>query len=554
MMAPVPDNAGGPSAAMEDRWAPMRAYIVAGALALVFGVIGVRAGQVSLAGVAEASGGDRAEAPRRADIVDRNGDLMATSLTAYSLFADPRAIWDAGDVAAGLATVFPDLDALDLEARLSNRERAFVWIRRGLTPRQRQAVFALGLEGLGFEEESRRVFPGGALAGHVLGHVNVDGRGAGGLELAYEDRLAAGGDPLELTLDLRVQHALEAELQFAADAYAPIGAAGVVVEAATGEIRAVASWPPVDPNRPGASGAEARLNRATGAVYELGSVFKPLTVAAGLDAGALTPSELFDVSTPLQIGAAMIRDDHPIDGAATLTDIIAHSSNIGTVKVAERLGERRLKSFYETLGLLSRPDVDLPGAARPLAPAEWDRLANATASFGHGLAVSPLSLAMSYTALANQGEAVAPRFVAPGPYEEVERRRVMAAPTAAFVMHMMRAVVTEGTGTRAEAYGYEIAGKTGTAEKPGPNGYDKDRNICSFAAVFPASRPEYVVLITLDEPKPLPGEGRTAGFNAAPVAGRLIARIAPLLDVEPVLAAPRSQPSGVRAVSDKRAL
>ncbi len=542
-----------------DRWAALRAIMVAGVIALMFGVVTWRASVVAMGGTHEASVAEKSVhvAAQRSDIVDRNGELLATSLTIDSLAAAPQEIWDAREVAEGLATVFEDLDVDQLVARLEDPNRKFVWIRRKVSPRQRQAVYDLGLEGLRFEKEVQRIYTGGALAGHLIGFTNVDSQGIAGLELAHQDRLAAGGKPLKLTIDTGVQFALEDELKFAAEAFHVKGAAGVVIEAKTGAVRAIASWPAIDPNRPGDMTGDQRLNRAMGAVFELGSVFKPLTVAAALDAGVLRPSETFNVAQNIQIGAVTVRDRHPISSIASVTDIIVHSSNVGTVKIEQLLGLRQHKEFLDRVGLLSRPQVVYPGAAAPILPAEWDELTGATISYGHGLAVSPLALAAAYTAFANDGEMVRPRFVEPEPEDEIARTRVVSAPTARLITDMMRRTVTDGTGTRADVYGYEVGGKTGTAEKPGPDGYDPHRNICSFVSLFPTSRPEYVVLIVLDEPEALEGEGKTAALNAAPLTGRLIARIAPMLDVAPVLEKRRStsdNSSGVRAVSDKRAL
>ncbi len=542
-----------------DKWAALRAVSIAAVVAVTFGIVTWRASAVAMGGTHETSVASKTVqlAAKRADIVDRNGDLLATSLTIDSLAAAPQEIWDAREVAEGLATVFPDLNVERLIARLEDPDRKFVWIRRKVSPRQRQAVYDLGLEGLRFEKEVQRIYTGGTLAGHLIGYTNVDSEGIAGIELAHQERLSTGDAPLKLTIDTGVQFALEDELKFAAEAFNIKGGAGIVIEANTGAVRAIASWPSVDPNRPSDAVDDARLNRAISGVYELGSVFKPLTVAAAIDAGKLRPAEKFRVSKPITVGSFVIKDKHPISAVANVTDILAHSSNVGTVKISQLIGLRRQKEFLDRLGLLSRPDVVYPGAAKPILPVEWDDLAGATISYGHGLAVSPLALAVAYTAFANDGEMVRPRFLEPDVSDEIEFTRIVSAPTAHVIADMMRVTVTEGTGTRADVYGYEVAGKTGTAEKPGPNGYDYDRNINSFVSLFPASRPEYVVLIVLDEPEALEGEGKTAALNAAPVTGRLIARIAPMLDVAPVLEKRRSsseKSTGVRTVSEKRAL
>jgi len=540
-----------------DRWGPWRARLVAGTLALVFAVIVGRSAQISFSGPGgNAAAGPAPEAARRADIVDRNGDLLATSLAAWSLSADPGAIWDAEEVARSLAGVLPELDVPELTAKLSARDRRFVWIVRGITPRQKQAVFALGLEGLRFEEDMRRVYPGGRLAGHLLGFTDIDGKGVEGVENAFDDRLSKGGAPFRLTLDAGAQFALEAELDHAFETFTMKGGAGVIVDASNGAIRAIASWPAIDPNRPGDRTDAAKPNRAMNSLFELGSIYKPLIVAAALEAGELGPDDIFDVSTPIRIGSATVRDSHPLDhpGAVTATDILAYSSNIGAVQIAQRVGPGRQKAFLSDLGLLTRPDFEGPGSAAPLTPAEWDKLTAATVSYGHGISVTPLAFAMSFVPFANGGYRLQPLLLEPGDDAGVKRKQVMTAATAEAVVSMLRQTVLTGTGANAEARGYEVAGKTGTAEKPGPDGYDPDRNITSFAAVFPASRPQFVFLVVLDEAVPRTGDARTAAYTAASIAGRVIARAAPMLDVEPVFDAPASGQAGPRVASDSRTL
>ncbi|MEM7766945.1 MAG: penicillin-binding protein 2 [Pseudomonadota bacterium] len=487
---------------------------------------------------------------RRADIIDHTGELLATTVEAYSLFADPRAIWDPTDTAARLALVLEGIDEAALAKRLADRERAFVWIKRQMTPRQRQAVFALGLEGLGFRREHRRAYPSGSLAGHLLGYSGVDGNGLSGVELSADAALMAGDAPVRLTLDAGVQFVLESELDAAATAQSAIGGAGIVIEAATGNIRALASWPAFDPNRATALPASdpARFNRAVTGVYELGSVFKPLTVAAALDAGAIEPGDRFDTATPLVLGGETIADLHPVASPASLTTIIAKSSNLGTVRIAERLGRPQHWSALERFGLTARPVGDVPGSAAPILPAEWTDLSAATVSYGHGIAVSPLSMAAAYAALANGGVQMPLRLLAsddgaPAPTSGV---RVLSGESTAAMLAMLRETVRKGTGTAADVPGYRVAGKTGTAEKTVDGVYDPDRNLNSFAAVFPADRPQYAILILLDEAKAPQGVegsmvGDTAATTAAPLAGRVIERAAPLLGVMPRLEDPADQ-------------
>ncbi|MEM1037658.1 MAG: penicillin-binding protein 2 [Pseudomonadota bacterium] len=533
----------------------MRSRIVSMTLLAVFGVIAVKGATVALTGASETNGVSTAfaETTQRADIVDRNGELLATSVTVYSLFADPRAMMDGALVAQELAIVLPELDVATITERLDNKERAFVWIQRGLTPRQRQAVFELGLEGIGFREETRRAYPRGTLAGHVLGYTGIDGDGLGGVELAMDSRLSEGGDPLVLTLDSNVQFSLEAELAAAVGQYDAEAASGIVMQANTGQVLGMASWPPLDPNRATsiAKDAPERLDRASGAVYELGSVFKPLTVAGAIDSGSIRPSDMFDVREPLVVRGRKISDDHPIAGRATVTEIITESSNIGTVKVAWQMGARRQQELFSNLGLLDRAPIELAASEGPLLPAEFDDLNSAVTSYGHAIAVTPIAFTAAFATLANAGEYNAPSLIQTKD-KRASPRRVMSAPTAALMTHMMREAVITGTGKQAEVAGYRVAGKTGTAEKPIPGGYSETDNMCSFAALFPADGPEYVVLIVLDNPKAGANRGRTAAWNAAPTAGRVIERIAPILGVEPRFdALPQSGPK-VRSVSDRR--
>ena len=533
----------------------MRTRMVSMALMALFAVIAMRGFVVALTGPEEALARVASqETPvRRADIVDRNGDLLATSVTAYSVFADPRAIGDPALIARELAGVLPDLDVARIEARLGNKERAFAWIERGITPRQRQAVFELGLEGIAFREESRRAYPRGTLAGHILGFAGADGQGLGGIEYAMDDRLLGDSEPLYLTIDANVQFSLEAELAAAVGEYEAEAGAGVVLAAQSGEVLGMASWPPLDPHQATELSRDdpARLDRASNAVYELGSVFKPLTVAGALDAGAIRPGDRFDVREPLRVRGRQIEDDHPIIGRPTPFEIIADSSNIGTVKIAWQMGSRRQQEFLSSLGLFSRSPIELAGSARPLLPETFDELYSATTSYGHGIAVSPIAFAGAFAALANSGETVTPTLLL-APERTRAPRRVMAAPTADLVVRMLRRAVVDGTGERAEVGGYRVAGKTGTAEKPIAGGYSQTDNICSFAAIFPADSPEYVVLIVLDSPKAGDGRGRTAAWNAAPTAGRVIERIAPILGIEPQFDDPVRSSPRVRSVADRR--
>ncbi len=504
----------------------------------LFVVMAGRGGYLALSDTPDEVGAVRtaADSPAvvRADIVDRNGELLATSVETYSLWANPSLVWDAEDVAAGLQKQFPELRLSDLEARLSDSSKQFIWIKRGLTPRQRADVMGLGLEGLGFRTEKGRAYPRGSLAGQVLGQTDPDGRGIAGLELSFNNKLASGGEPLRLTLDIETQTALEIELAAAARDFEMEGAAAILMDVRSGEVLGMASWPTFDPNRASdiPSSHSSRVNRAIASVYELGSVFKPLILAAALDEGAVKTEDTFDVSRPVNIGGFEVKDTHPFSGTANLNEIIVESSNIGTVHVVRELGVPRQEAFLQTAGLLRRAPIELPGSAEPLAPNQLSEVTAATISYGHGISVSPLAFLSAFAALGNGGEMASPTLVYDS-RRKVEPVRLVSAITAEAITGMMRQSVIRGSGKPADVPGYRVAGKTGTGEKAIKGGYDKNANISSFAAIFPADGPQYALIVTLDNPKAREGRGATASASAAPVAGRIVERVAPILGVAP---------------------
>lgn len=502
----------------------------------IFVVMAGRGGYLALSHAPEAEAVQANAKPERAraEILDRDGELLATSVRLSSLWVNPSAVWNPDEVYDGLVGLFPELARTNLRARLGDEKRQFVWVKRGLTPRQKQAVMALGLEGLGFREEWGRAYPMRSLAGHVLGQTDVDGKGLAGLERAMNAQLVSGDAPVRLTIDVETQTALEFELDAASEEFSMEGAAAILMDTRTGEIRGMASWPAFDPNRASdfPSTHPARLNRAIGAVYELGSVFKPLTIAAALDAGAVTPTQSFDVSQPLQAGRFMISDTHRFAKSANATEIIVESSNIGTVHVVRALGAKRQSAFLERAGLTRRAPIQLPGSEAPIMPARLDDVHSATVSYGHGMSVSPLAFLAAFAALGNDGEMVAPTLIL-DPKHKAEPVRLFSPETAAGVTAMMRESVKRGAGRPADIAGYRVAGKTGTGEKAIAGGYDKNANVSSFAAVFPADSPQYALIVTLDNPKARPGRGATASASAAPVAGRIIERVAPILGVTP---------------------
>lgn len=479
----------------------------------------------------------------RADITDRNGVLLATSVASFSLYADPARVWDPVETARALRTVFPHMDEAGLVRKLSSTSR-FEFIQRRLTPAQKHAVWELAQPGLEFVEESRRVYPQGTLAGHLLGLSNRDGDPLTGIERALDDRLTEprggrGPQAVALSIDSRVQHIVEAELDATARLHRALGGAAVVMDVRTGEVLASASWPTVDPGRPaGQQATSAQVNRSVNALYEMGSTFKVFTIAVGLNDGVISPDKVYDARQPLTIAGRQISDFHAQNRALTVHEILSHSSNIGTARIADDVGARRLGEFYGRLGLTEPLAGELKEVSRPLVPARWGRIQAATASYGHGIAVTPVAVTAAFGAIANNGTWVRPTFLArPAGAPLPAGRPVLGEIAARQTVQLMREVVADGTGRRADVDGYPVAGKTGTAEKIriGGGGYDSERRVSSFAGVFPADAPRYAVMVLLDEPKGAAETGgvATAGVTAAPAVSRIVTRSAPLLGLVP---------------------
>ncbi|MGB6229361.1 MAG: penicillin-binding protein 2 [Litorimonas sp.] len=470
-------------------------------------------------------------ADSRANITDRHGVVLATTLSSYSLYAEPRRIWNAHETAAALAAIRPDLDVSKVAEQLSS-DRAFVWIDRGLSPKERQSVFELGHSGLGFRREPRRAYPSAPLASHIVGWTDIDMAGVAGAERSFDARLAADRAPdLALSIDARVQFAVAEEMQKSLDRFSALSASAVLLDIRSGEILSMVSLPNFNSNDAGAASPEARFNHAAMSTYDLGSVFKPLTVAMALQDGLTERDEMFDVHRPYKVLNKFIRDDHPSAVPLNLDYVLAESSNRGTAMLAQRIGAERQQHYLRELGLLSRVPYGLAESARPQIQDRWGEMATVTVSYGHGLAVSPLSLTVGTAALLNDGVYVQPTIMKRDATHQPERRRVFSSQVSRDLADMMRLTVTDGTGGKAAVPGFGVMGKTGTAEKPHLGGYDRDRLVTSFIAAFPHSSPRYALLVTLDEPKPVEGTFgyATAGWNAAPTAGAVIERIGPML-------------------------
>ena len=479
-----------------------------------------------------------ASAARR-PIVDRNGAIIATSLEGKSLYADPASIIDPADAAHKVVAVLPELSFDRVLAKLKSKGR-FVWLKRGLTPQQQYALNALGLPGLEFKREIRRIYPKGSAFAHAVGYAGVDNHGLAGLEMYLDEELADphgrhGDRPLELSLDTRVQHALRAELSRAMVKHRAVGASGLVLNVRNGEVLALVSLPDFDPNRVDESSKGDRFNRTTLGVYELGSVFKIFTTAMALEKGTVTLNDGYDATDPIRIARFTIRDDHAKRRWLSVPEIFIYSSNIGAAKMAIDVGGVEQKRFLGRLGLLRRTDLELPEKSLPLFPAKWREVNTMTIAFGHGLAVSPLHLASAVAATINGGVLYPATLLKRDAKVSLAGTRVMTAQTSDQLRRLLRLVVEKGTGRKAAVPGYLVGGKTGTAEKSGAGGYRRDALVSSFIGAFPMTEPRYLVFAMLDEPVGTKDTFNyaTGGWTAAPVVARVVARIAPLMDVRP---------------------
>lgn len=467
----------------------------------------------------------------RADMTDRNGVILATTLSSFSLYAEPSRIWNPAETAEALASVRSDLDMETVTQQLAS-DRAFVWVDRGLSPKERQAIFDLGYPGLGFRTEPKRVYPNASLASHMIGWTDIDLAGAAGAERAFDDRLAGDNAPeLALSIDARIQHVVMEELQASIAKFSALSGAAIVMDIQTGELIAFASAPDFNSNAFGAASPEQRFNHASMSTYDLGSVFKPLTIAMVLEDGLATRDEMFDVHKPYKVLNKFIRDDHPSKVPLNLDFVLAESSNRGTAMLAQRIGAERQQFWLRKLGLLNRVPFELAESARPQIQDNWGEMATVTVSYGHGLSVSPLALVVAIAATLNDGVYIAPTVLKRHATHRPETRRVFSSAVSKDVADMMRITVTDGTGRNADVPGFGVMGKTGTAEKPTVGGYDTDRLVTSFVAAFPHSDPKYAMIVTLDEPKAIEGTFgyATAGWNAAPTVGQIIERIGPML-------------------------
>ncbi|SIO32772.1 cell division protein FtsI (penicillin-binding protein 3) [Bradyrhizobium erythrophlei] len=534
-----------------DRTAKARARV--GFAILAFAAIyAILAGRLVMFAVGADSHGARrtasqdAIATARPDIVDRNGEVLATDVKAPSLFGEPRRIIDKDEAIELLTATLPDLDTSEVRDRLSSK-KGFVWLKREITPAQQQDIHRLGIPGIGFLRENKRVYPTGAEVAHLIGLVNIDNQGIAGMEkwldnngLADLHRAGFATDrlqkPVELSVDLRVEHALRDELMKAKEKFKAKAASGIVSNVKTGEIVALVSLPDFDPNNPREAHDPDRINRLTTGVYEMGSTFKAFTLAMALDSGKISLNSMWDARGNLHYGKFTIHDSHSLGRFINTKEVFTYSSNIGAARIALGQGVEAHKAFLAKMGQLHRLRTELPESASPLVPRHWSELNTVTIAFGQGLSVAPLQAVMGINALMNGGYLIPPTFMKRSEEEAMAlAKRVIKPETSDKMRFLMRLNAEVGTAKTADIKGYYVGGKTGTSEKVINGRYAKKQVLNSFTAIIPADNPQYQLLVMLDEPKTTPETHGfiTSGWNAVPTGGKVIARIAPLLGIEP---------------------
>lgn len=517
--------------------AQQRLMILMLLFAAAFFVVSVRLLYFSLFDTSSGHGAATAFIPARADIVDRNGVPLARTIDGYSIRVVPAKLLNNRQYLADeLHKIFPDTPREELLAKISGPRPTY--IRRRALPDQVAAVNAIGDVGFDFPREKERLYPQLTLAAHVLGFTNAEGHGVTGVEGALDQRLtdkATRGQPLALSIDARVQGVLESELSSAVANLEAIGGAGVILDVHTGEVAAMTSLPTFNPNKLTGSDPTTRRNSVTYNLYELGSTFKPLSIGAAIDDGVVTSmARRYDATAPLPIAGFRIRDSHP-GRWYNVPETLIESSNIATARIADELGRENLERLFRNLDFDKRPQIDLKERAFPLWPRDWGRVTTMTTSYGHGIAVTPMHLASAYAALVNGGIYRPATLMKLGDKAPPQGRRVFKAATSARMRQLLRLIVSDGTGKQANAPGFRVGGKTGSAEKPGAGGYRRHSLVSTFAAAFPMDNPRYVVLVMIDEPKgnAFSSGQRTAGWTAAPVVRKVVTRAGPMLGVFP---------------------
>ncbi|BDV35251.1 penicillin-binding protein [Methylocystis iwaonis] len=488
----------------------------------------------------------------RPDILDRNGEVLASDVKVMSVFAEPRRLIDKDEATELLTAVLPDVPSKELRERLGASKKGFVWVKREVTPHQRDEVFHLGLPGVGLIAENKRVYPNGPIGAHVLGFANIDNQGIAGIEkyidgqgLADLHNLGFGAtpdelQPITLSLDIRATHALRDELEKGVTRFKAKAGAAAILDVNTGEVIALASLPDYDPNHPTEENANAldltHINRMNVGVYEMGSTFKALTISMALDSGKVNLGSRLDARGALSFGRFKIHDYHAQNRALTVPEVFTYSSNIGTARMAMGQGVEKHKAYLRKMGQLTRMRTELPESAEPIYPKNWSELNTMTIAFGHGLAVAPLQAMMAVGALMNGGYLITPTFLKRSQEEAMKNAvQVVKPETSEAMRYLMRLNAEIGTAKRVNVDGYFVGGKTGTAEKVVGGHYSKTRLFTTFMAVAPSDKPKYLFLTIMDEPQGRPEDGgyATAAYNAGFVTGEIIERTGPILGLAP---------------------
>ncbi|NBV06256.1 MAG: penicillin-binding protein 2 [Proteobacteria bacterium] len=473
---------------------------------------------------------DAQKLTRRSNIIDRNHTLVATDLKTKSLYLSSILIKNPQTVAAAVSGIFSDISYQEILKKIvdgkSSKNR--ILLKRNLTPSQVNQVQNLKIAGLIFENDRIRVYPQKSITSHLVGYVDLDRKGLSGIEMQYDKQIARGSEDIELALDIRVQDILHDELLNGIEQYKAKAAAGVIMDVTNGEVLAVSSLPDFDPNLQHEATADQRFNRVINGVYELGSIFKIFTNTIAFEENLAKMSDVYNVREPIKYGRFTINDDHAYKDEMTVAEIFSYSSNIGTIQLAKKIGIDLEKDYLEKFGLLKKIDTEFPGLGRPISPKIWREINLYTISYGHGIAITPLHIAATVSAIVNGGILYKPSFLKLK--DQPKGRRIIKESTSDTMRQMMRKVVLEGTGRNANVEGYEVAGKTGTANRAESGGYNEKSTMASFVAVFPISKPKYLVYVIFDRPNYI---FNTGGMVAAPVAGRIVKNIAPILDVIP---------------------
>ena len=488
----------------------------------------------------------------RPEILDRNGEVLATDIKVMSVFAEPRRIIDKDEAVELLTAVLPDVNAKELRERLGSR-KGFIWVKRGIKPKEQEEVFRLGLPGIGFMPENKRVYPNGPVAAHVLGFTNVDNIGIAGMEnhidsLGLGDLTMAGFridpadlKPVRLSIDLRVTHAIRDELEKGIERFKAKAGAAAILDVNTGEVIALASLPDYDPNNPVDALETTRINRLNVGVYEMGSTFKAISIAMALEANKVNLNSRVDARESLRYGKFTIHDFHAQHRVLTVPEVFTYSSNIGTARMALMVGVDGHKAFLRKMGQLDRLRTELPESAEPLVPKRWGELNTITIAFGQGLNVAPLQAMMAVGALSNGGQLITPTFLQRSEEEaRANAPQVVRPEVSEALRYLMRLNAEKGSARTVDIRGYFVGGKTGTADKIIRGRYAKDRVFTTFMAIAPADKPRYLFLTLMDEPQALPEtQGyRTAAWNSGAVTGKIIERVANMLNLPPRLDLP----------------